>query len=681
MGFDDLDKRRVLDATDIAGLIGEHVTLKSKGREFVCLCPFHDDRNPSMYVVPHKQMYHCFVCGAGGDAITFAMKYLSLSFPEALEMLAERAGIELEKKKPARRTETPGGYEVSNRELIEANELAQAFFRSILAHEQHGEAGRSMIERRGISAEMVEAFGIGASPDRWDGLILYAKQRGIAPQVLAAAGLTKVRGEGSASDYGSCYDALRNRLIFPIRDEAGRVIAFGGRRINDEDDPKYLNSPETGVFHKSQTLYGIDGASKAIRSTGRAVIVEGYTDVVACHQGGFTNVVGTLGTALTAEHARRLRGRAKEIVLLFDGDEAGQRAADRAFEVLFKAMIDVRVALLDKAQGAKDPDELLKSEGGPEKLQAVIDNAEHILDFWARRLKVTLAGAGPAAVASRTREEVARLHDLGLGSLPPVDRRVLLERLSVATGVSESALRATTPDRRRGPSPAFGEAQDTPRLDPRDLPAMWRSVLATAMLRPAMAVQQEERLLPMLEAAQFELTDLPEAQRLARAMYELLSEGEPPALREVMLRAQDDGLRAGAAALAGWFERNEGSSPLEQEGVLLDCLTRFEILRDSQDAEASIGGPGIDGHTDTGPRSIPKTNGEENPRIGVTAELASRLARVKRTHGDLGSNPVANPFGRRSPSRSRPLSPDHRVSPEGGSAEPQGPSDGPGAEE
>lgn len=432
----DDDRQRVKDASDIVRVVGEHVSLKPKGREFVGLCPFHDDRNPSMAVVPAKQIFHCFVCGTGGDVFTFMQKLFGMEFREALEKLAERSGIELTKRQ-AKREPMPGELPGINKaDILRANDTAQTFFRTILNHPEHGAAARALVERRGISSEMVEVFGIGASPDRWDGLLVTIEKKDVDPRAFDAAGLLKTR------DSGGRYDALRNRLIFPIQDQIGRVIAFGGRRIDDDDDPKYLNSPETPAFRKHTTLYGISQASRSIQQKRTAVVVEGYTDVVACHQAGVTNVVATLGTALTSGHATVLRRLCDTVVLLFDGDTAGQKAADRAVEVLFSEQLDIRVASLATVTDAKDPDEVLKLEGGRALFEEAIQQSQDLLAWKFERLRVSLGDKGPAAVANAVEEELDRFARLGLSKLSPVRRRQLIKLISEATGIGEQTIQS-----------------------------------------------------------------------------------------------------------------------------------------------------------------------------------------------------------------------------------------------
>ncbi len=441
------DRQRVRDASDIVAVVGEHLALKPKGREYVGLCPFHDDRNPSMCVIPAKQIFHCFVCGSGGDVFTFIQKYHSMGFREALEYLAERGNIELTKFTPGsggRGSGDGGGGGggvpfadsggIGKKEIMAANEAGQSFFRAILTHPEHGKLAREVIERRGISGEMVEKFGIGASPDRWDGLLMSVEKKGLSLDAMVAAGLIKAR------ETDGHYDALRNRLIFPICDQIGRVIAFGGRVLDPEDTPKYLNSPETQVFRKSTTLYGINLAQRAIKRERTAVVVEGYTDVIACHQAGIEHVVGTLGTALTSGHATVLRRLCDTVVLLFDGDEAGIKAADRAIEVLLSETIDIRIAALAGFTDAKDPDELLKREGGAEVFERVIAGSVDLIEWRFDRLRDELRDAGAAQVTQRIEEEIAKLGDLGLGELRPIRRKLMIRQVARAAQVAEDVV-------------------------------------------------------------------------------------------------------------------------------------------------------------------------------------------------------------------------------------------------
>lgn len=532
--FENHDRDRVLDATDIVGLIGDHVALKPKGREFVGLCPFHDDRNPSMYVVPGKQIFHCFVCGAGGNAITFIMKHLGLSFPEALRYLADRAGIELA---PQTRVQRKDGAEreratrAGKEEIARANVFAQEFFRAILQHKEHGAAARGVVERRGISAEMVELFGIGAAPERWDGLVQTAAKRGMPFGSLEEAGLIRQKRDGDGH-----IDVLRHRLIFPIHDASGRVIAFGGRRLNDEDEPKYLNSPETSLFNKSETLYGLRQATTAIRTQRRAIIVEGYTDVVACHQAGVCNAVATLGTALTELHARVLKRLCDEVVLIFDGDDAGQRAAERAFEIFFLEPVDVRVAVLP---GGADPDDLLKREGGRELFEEVVGQARDVLAFRFDRLEAEMSGAGSGGRVRRLEELALRMVELGWDRLTPARRSALVRRLTRLSGVDERAVLETVREARMRVSRRVRESGDVGvsgrgGMQPQ---SAREHVLACVLAEGSLVADFGEEIGDILDPDAY---GSPLVARVAGRVLELVRAGSEMSLRQVLSGLDDD---------------------------------------------------------------------------------------------------------------------------------------------
>lgn len=424
------DRERVLASTDIVRLIGEHVQLRPKGREFAGLCPFHDDKNPSMQVSPQKQIYKCFSCGAGGTAFDFVMEYHKLTFPEAMKMLADRAGIELTPFKPGKGGLAPDPQSGDRRKrLLSVNELALAYFMKQLTAPE-AQTVRDYVQQRGIIAEMVEQFQIGYAPMSWHALAETVAQKRWDRPAFEAAGLIAKSNKPDGGDY----DKLRHRLIFPICDDMGRAIAFGGRTLpgNTLDDPttdaKYLNSPETLLFNKSRTLYGLHLAKKAIIDTKTAVIVEGYTDVVACHQHDRCNVVAALGTAFTTEHATKLRRFCEKVVLVFDGDAAGHKAADRAVEVLLTSEIDVAVVILPQG---KDPDELLSSADGEAQWDTLIEQApgamQYLLSQFEHQLSEagTMAGKQDAATAFLTR--LAR-HDIA--AMPAIRRALIIARLA-----------------------------------------------------------------------------------------------------------------------------------------------------------------------------------------------------------------------------------------------------------
>jgi len=454
-GIDDV--QRVRDASDIVRVVGEHIELKARGREYLGICPFHDDKKPSMYVVPNKQIFHCFSCGAGGDIFTFVQDFHKMTFREALKFLADRAGVKLESR-GRRRTASDDAESVSRSVLLEANELAERFFKSILRHAEHGQTARELIERRGISQEMADAFNLGAAPDMWDGLRKFLESKNHNLEPFLKLGLLKASDKGQGP-----YDAQRNRLVFPIRDQIGRVIAFGGRRINDEEEPKYINSSESPVFDKSGTLFGLDLANRSIQRDGVAVIAEGYTDVIACHQAGITNVVATLGTALTPKHATMLQRLCHTVILLFDGDEAGQKAADRAAEVFLTLPIDAKIATLAGHTDAKDPDELLKREGGSGVLHAALQSATELLEYRIERLRLRLSTAGAAEMERAIREEFRTLGRLGLASADKVRWQFIIRRLNELSGLNNDTIAELVRDgASRGRGPMFSDSQSEP---------------------------------------------------------------------------------------------------------------------------------------------------------------------------------------------------------------------------
>lgn len=434
------DRDRVLDATDLVALISEHVQLRPKGREMVGLCPFHDDRTPSMHVVTHKSagFYKCFACGAAGNAIDFMMNYHKMEFTQALRALAERAGIELRNLRPH---ET--GPTNARTELLRANAIALDFYRRMLADAERGAAARAALDERGISAAMRERFQLGAAPRGWDHF-LQALQRlrqhrqhggnaeGVPDlEVFRAAGLVRTGSRGMI-------DGFHNRLIFPICDEMGKPIAFGARRLDPEDEPKYLNSPESAVFHKGKGLYALHLARKEIIARRTAVICEGYTDVIACHAAGVENAVATLGTALTRDHARVLQRMCDRVVLLFDGDEAGQRAADRAVEVFFAEPIDVHICTLPDGL---DPDELLRQPEGRERFDAALEASESALSYLVRRFRVSLQSTDSlSGRQQRVQALLQRLVELGYRSMPGLRKQSILPSLSLSTGILQREL-------------------------------------------------------------------------------------------------------------------------------------------------------------------------------------------------------------------------------------------------
>jgi DNA primase len=369
--FDDA-KGRVLQATDIVALVGQSVRLKRRGKDFVGLCPFHQEKTPSFSVSPSKQRFYCYGCEKGGNAIDFVMLRDRVEFLGALRMLAEAAGIELPSARQSKQS-------LSERQvLLETQSAAVMFFEKLLSHPQLGQAARDYLAQRGFTAESIASFRIGLAADAWDALLKSVPMKKFTPQQMALAGLVKPRENGDGY-----YDTFRNRLMFPIRDENSRIIAFGGRVMPGSEDPaKYLNSPETPLFSKSRCIFGLDLARAKIVETRTVAVVEGYTDVVMAHQFGVSNVVSVLGTALTEHHVAILRRFADRIVLLFDGDSAGEGAANRALELFLTQPVEIAIASLPRGM---DPDEYLLVHGA-EAFNQILATATDALAYKWKQL-------------------------------------------------------------------------------------------------------------------------------------------------------------------------------------------------------------------------------------------------------------------------------------------------------
>ncbi len=361
-------KRQILGRVDLLDVVSEHVNLKRRGRRWVGLCPFHTEKTPSFTVTPELGLFKCFGCGKGGDIFSFVQSRENVSFMEALKILADRAGVELEHVQRG-----PSG-EPNRAELAKVNAWAERFFRSCLLSDAIGRQAREYLQSRQVIEATAERFGIGLATDGGPGLREAAGRAGIDLNHLRAADF--VRGD----EGGRVYDTFRNRLMFPIRDATRRVIGFGGRTLTD-DRAKYLNTRQTVLFDKGRGLYGIELARDTITARRRAIVVEGYTDCIAAHQAGFTETVATLGTALADAQVDLLRRYCDEIILLFDSDQAGEAAADRAIRVALPRCVAVRLARIPEG---KDPSEFL-SRAGSERFSDVLNRAVDALEFkWSQ---------------------------------------------------------------------------------------------------------------------------------------------------------------------------------------------------------------------------------------------------------------------------------------------------------
>ncbi|MFO0425998.1 MAG: DNA primase [Planctomyces sp.] len=391
-GFSDDFRETLRGAVSILDLVSETVSLKAQraGHDYVGLCPFHPDRNPSLHVYPERQSYRCWVCEAGGDIFRWVMETERVSFPEAMESLARRVNLEVPKRIRTG-SESGSGSEQRRKNLYSVLDWATSLMQRALRSESHGEIARKYVSHRQLNSETVSTFRLGYHPEDWNWFVDQARGR-YTPQELLAAGLIGERSSGQGY-----YDNLVGRLVFPIQDEQKRVVAFGGRVLPGsgiESPAKYWNSVESGIFHKRRTLYAFDQARESVRRSGTAIVVEGYMDCIACHQAGVTNVVATLGTAMTEDHVRVMKRFAERVVLIYDGDDAGQKAAERSIQRFLAQDLDLRILTLPDGL---DPADFLEKQNA-EAFQRLIAGAH---EAWEYKFQSVLKRTGTGTINGR----------------------------------------------------------------------------------------------------------------------------------------------------------------------------------------------------------------------------------------------------------------------------------------
>jgi DNA primase len=561
-------------AVDIVALVGEYLPVSRSGSKFKALCPFHDDHNPSLELNPDRQSFKCWSCGAGGDVFDFVKGYERVDFPEALRMLADRAGVVLDA--PPASASAPGG--VSKTELLAALAWAESAFAEALAG---SEPARAYLAGRGITPGSVARFRIGYAPGERGWLLSRARRAGFPTELLERAGLAA----RPADDPGRLRERFRGRLIFPIHDPRGRAVGFGGRVLPEVERlfaasgkrvAKYLNSPETPLFKKREVLYAADLARAPAREAGWVAVVEGYTDVIAAHQVGLCNVVGTLGTALGDDHVRGLRRLAGKVVLVFDGDDAGQGAADRALELFLAHEVDVRVLTLPMNL---DPCDFLLKEGA-DAFRALVAGAVDPLAFALKRAADRF-DLGSIEGAREAAEWVLGV----LARVPAVNGRVGLDvKVAKALDTLSSRLRVPLPTLERrfrqirrqsrpvrsprpGPASLGGTAVTDPVANTPASPALTPGTTGGAVAEAVAApirlssLDRTDRQLVQIvlnepasvgrvisRVAVASLRD-PALRTILRACYELHGEGEPATFERVALRLEDPAVRALAASL------------------------------------------------------------------------------------------------------------------------------------
>jgi len=562
--FDNSLINQVQQANDIVDVINEHVRLVKKGREMVGLCLFHDDHRPSMYVNGAKQIFKCFACGAGGSVFTFVQMRENLNFPQVIERLAQRAGIQLPTDN--RKSKVEDKESVDPNRLAKVNAWVEKYFQENLCDEQKGKAARNYIAERQITPESAKKWQLGLAVSQ-DNLIKTAKAQNVPMDLLIKAGLVA----------GQNHDKFVNRLMFPITDATGRVIGFGGRTLDDQG-AKYMNSPTTALFDKSNSLYGLQQARHQIVSTGTAVVVEGYTDCIMAHQFGCDNVVATLGTSFTTGHGRILRRYAKKVVLIFDSDAAGVEAANRALDVCISQRIDIRLASVPEG---KDPCDFLLT-AGKKRFERLVDEAIDVFRFKWDRLTGSLDRDDTFVGKKNAIEEflqtiAASIH---AGNLAAIDRGLIVNRLSKIIGAETKEINAELSRKiaRAAKTASYHDATGTQSRKPTTAD-LGQGLFAAAQREVLEVLLNEPKL---FELAKQKITaglfDVQILRQIADILYETLQTESMASLGTVLAKAESPEIGAVIVELAETGEK-KGNFQARLTGAL-DAMQQIRQQRE-----------------------------------------------------------------------------------------------------
>lgn len=518
----ELKKRQILDRVDILDLVSEHVSLKRSGRRWVGLCPFHTEKTPSFTVSPEYGSFKCFGCGKSGDCFSFVQFRENVTFAEALGLLADRVGVELGSE---HRGESAGP---ARTDLVKATTWAAGLFRAQLLDKDIGRQAREYLERRSISDATADQFGLGLAIQDATALSTAAGRAGIDRALLLATDLVRM------GDSGRCYDTFRNRLMFPIADATGRVVGFGGRTLGD-DRAKYLNTAQNALFDKGKTLYGLPAARQGISQRGRVIVVEGYMDCLAAHQAGFTETVAALGTALTEAQVDVLRRYSDQMILLFDSDQAGESAAERAIHVALPRCVTVRLA---RVPGGEDPSDFL-SHAGKEKFSDLLNRAVDALEFKWLRTQERFRGKGSD---QRRRDAVLEMLRLvaeaaDTRAVDAIQRGLLVNQVAHLLQMDRRDVDHTMRRLRRrrtsvSAPPGTGMAESTRRVPPDSEQAAWTHLLEVLLNEPALWSTLDEPLDPS------RITDAQDRQ-IATVVFELAGQADEFSPTDVSARFRD----------------------------------------------------------------------------------------------------------------------------------------------
>ncbi|MCL7486753.1 MAG: DNA primase [Desulfobulbaceae bacterium] len=555
-------KNRVREASDIVQVIGEYVELKKAGSRLTGLCPFHAEKTPSFSVNPQGQFFHCFGCGESGDVFSFLMKYNRLTFPEALKEVARRYQIDL----PEPKLSDEDRKRIRERDVLyRVNEEAAAIYQQYLAQSPVAEKARAYLSDRGVSADMMHSFRLGYAPDPSDAGWTFITS-GLQRLRLPIADIERA-GLAVRNDRGGWYDRFRDRVLFPILDMTGRVVAFGGRILGD-GQPKYMNSPETPVFDKSRLLFGLYQHRDGIRACRRAIVVEGNFDLLLLAAHGFDNVVAPLGTALTSHHVRSLRGYCDEVVLLFDGDSAGLKAAMRSIPFFLAEQVDARVALLPPEH---DPDSLVREQGA-DGIHRLVDGsaplAEFAYDYLVKQHGMTLEGKN--RIALELQEIVAAASD-------PMQRSLMTAHFSEMLGIPRAQFAEGMQRQGKG----VRESSRPARLSIAQLPRKQRQLVDFLVYYP-------EFLDELLAGGLEEVVAADPVSEIITCLRQLAEEGIPSPDRLLSMLPEQSSERAYVAELliAGGQVNEDGG--VQEARLMLDELLQWLRAEKKQKEGAAL---------------------------------------------------------------------------------------------
>jgi len=553
--------KEIRERASILEVIADFVSLKKSGKNYLGLCPFHSERTPSFTVNEEKGIFHCFGCGAGGNIFNFLMRVNNFGFPEAVKELAKRYGItlprrELSAAEKARRT--------LKERLFEVNDLAATYYQGTLISLKEGEEGRRYLAQRGISKEITETYRLGFAPASWDSLALFLQHKGVPLNLAQSLGLILPRQEGKGlAEKGSFYDRFRRRVIFPIFNVGGKVCGFGGRIIDESElngsqpSPKYINSPESPVYNKGQNLYGLNVAIGAVREKGKALVVEGYMDLLSLYREGIRNVVASLGTALTPAQVSLLGRYTREAVVIFDADEGGQKATQRSLELFLQEGIAAQIASLPSGF---DPDSFIRREKRA-GFEQVLAKALPLMDFL---LEQALARYPASTVEGKVR--AVRELIPALKRLPdPLERNLYVERIASRLGIKEAEIRSQLRRKEAG-------AKEEETISPREHGPAHEKLLLQLMLFNSQVIPQVEEVVGKDGFADFRY------QKLAREIWHFWKRKKEVDPQDFLNQVEDEELKDLVAELL-----LTGESLMDPDRILRDCLRKVKLSRLKQE--------------------------------------------------------------------------------------------------